>query len=307
MTRTSAPRAGGAAVVGALLVCALAAALATSLLGRIDDWIGQVASSRDRAQALELARGGIDYARVILADDLLKTKVDTVDEDWARVLPPIGVDGAELSGRIEDQQGRWNLNNLLKDGTVDREALAVHRRLLAALGIPAELADTLADWLDADDTLRPGGAESAYYLSLQPAYPAANRAMEHPSNLLRVKGYDAAMVRRLAPFVTVLPGRQPVNVNTAPAEVLHALFADLSLADARQLVAARQTAHFRDTDDFRARLPDRDAAPAAEVSVSSQFFLARANVQVGGARVALSSLLARDGAKRPTVLWQSQQ
>lgn len=301
-------RTGGAAVIGALLVCALAAALATALLARTDDWIEQVASSRDRAQALELARGGIDYARVILTDDGRRSIVDTLDEDWARVLPPIGVDGAELSGWIEDQQGRWNLNNLLKEGAIDAEALAVYRRLLAALGLPAALADTLADWLDGDEDTRPGGAESAYYLSLRTPYPAANRPLEHVSNLLRVKGYDAAMLRRLASFVTVLPGRQPVNVNTAPAEVLHALHPGLSLADARQLVAARQTAHFRDVADFRKRLEDGDAGrAAADISVASRFFLARATVRLGGARVAVSSLLARDGADKPTILWQSLQ
>ncbi len=311
-------RPSGGAVLTALLICALAAALASALLVHVDDWIEHVAASRDRAQTLELARAGVDFARVILAEDSRLTAVDTLDEDWARILPPMSVEGGQLSGRIEDLQGRWNLNNLLRGGGIDAEALATYRRLLQAIGLRDDeattLADTLADWLDADEKSRPNGAESAYYLSLQPPYPAANGELEHLSNLLRVKAYDSHLIRRLTPFVVVLPGHQPVNVNTATPEVLHAIAPSLNLSEARQLVLARRIAYFRDVADFHARLPNTGRTQTGNsqsgnlLSVTSQYFLASADIQVGNAHLVLNSLLARSpGAGKPKILWQSMQ
>jgi general secretion pathway protein K len=303
-------------VVTALLVCALAAALSTALLVHVDDWIEHVAAGRDRAQALELARAGVDFARVILAEDQRLTAVDTLDEDWARILPPMSVEGGQLSGRIEDLQGRWNLNNLLRGGSIDSEALSTYRRLLVVLGLGEELADSLADWLDSDEKARPGGAESAYYLNLKPPYPAANGALEHVSNLRRIKGYDGTVLQRLAPYVAALPGVQPVNLNTAPPEVLHAIEPTLSLSEARQLVASRRSAYFRDLADFRARLPNPASATlASAVGVSSQYFLATAEIVVGSSRLVLNSLLERSAARgraggtsgKPKILWQSMQ
>ena len=46
--------------------------------------------------------------------------------------------------------------------------------------------------------------------------------------LYRVRGFDAATVAKLRPFVTALPARTPVNVNTAPREVLAAVLPELS-------------------------------------------------------------------------------
>jgi general secretion pathway protein K len=74
------------------------------------------------------------------------------------------------------------------------------------------------------------------------------------SGLLDVPGYTPAMIVRLAPFVTVLPVATPVNVNTAPAEVLVAVIPGLSLTAAQTVVAERTKAYFRDTGDLQTLL-----------------------------------------------------
>ena len=91
----------------------------------------------------------------------------------------------------------------------------VFRRLLRLLELPPVLASTLADWLDADSETSPDGAEDAYYLTLSPPYRSANRPLSDVDDLLRVRGFDAAVVERLRAHVTALPGYDRVNVNTA--------------------------------------------------------------------------------------------
>lgn len=304
------PQQGGAALITAILVVALAASAAMFLLGRIDHWIERVALTRDKAQALELARAGIDYARVALAVDARLSRVDTLEEDWARVLPPMRGEESEVTGYIEDLQGRFNLNNLRRnDGLVDEQALAAYQRLLGLLGLPEALADSLADWLDADDSPRAAGAEAAYYHALNPPLQCANRPLEHLSNLSRVKGYSPRLIARLAPFATVLPELQPVNLNTAPAEVLAAIQPGLGLASATALLRTRQGVYFRDIADFQNRLPEKNLPPLlVSAGVSSRYFLIHMQVQTGNSRSRVRALTYRAAeGGRPRILWLATQ
>ena len=58
-------------------------------------------------------------------------------------------------------------------------------------------------------------------------------------SLLDVDGVTPEMVARLRPFVTVLPTTTPVNMNTAPAEVIAALMPGMSVSSAQALVSRR--------------------------------------------------------------------
>ena len=304
------PQQVGAALITAILVVALAASAAMLLLGRIDHWIERVALTRDKTQALELARAGIDYARVALAVDARLSQVDTLDEDWAKVLPPMRGEESELTGYIEDLQGRFNLNNRRRnDGLIDEQALAAYQRLLGLLGLPEALADSLADWLDADDSPRSSGAEAAYYNTLTSPLQPANRPLEHLSNLLRVKGYSPRLIARLEPFATVLPELQPVNLNTAPAEVLAAIQPGLSLASATALLRTRQGVYFRDVADFQNRLPEKNLPPLlVSAGASSRYFLIHLQVQTGNSRSRIRALTHRTAAGgRPRILWLATQ
>ena len=73
-------------------------------------------------------------------------------------------------------------------------------------------------------------------------------------DLLAVPGITPAMVERLRPFVIVLPELTPVNVNTAPAEVLAAVVPNMSVSEANTLVVRRKRAAWRDIDDFSSEI-----------------------------------------------------
>jgi general secretion pathway protein K len=215
------------------------------------------------------------------------------------------VENGELIGQIEDQQGLFNVNNLVSGGKVDVAQLEHFRRLLSILGLPGPLAYTLADWLDADGLPQPqGGAEDAYYLALDPPYLAANQPLIDVAELALVSGFDDSVRARLRPYITALPGSTVVNVNTAPAEVLAAVIDGLDLGIAQALVAQRDRAYFRDTGDFIKRLP-RDAV-AGNISVSSDYFLASLRVTIGGAQARGRALLSRaaTGSGWPVVVWR---
>ena len=295
----------GVAIVLAISVVALAALVAAAIMVSQSTWARQLELTAEHVQARAVLQAGADWARALLADDRRVSSVDHLGEPWALRLPPMPVENGELVGQIEDQQGAFNVNNLVSDGKVNLAQFAHFLRLLATLGLPDGLAYTLVDWIDDDGQPQPqGGAEDAYYLALDPPYLSANRPLIDVAELALVSGFDVNVRARLHPYVTALPGFTAVNVNTAPPEVLAAVIEGLDLGSAQALAAQRDRAYYRDRDDFSKRLPQGAAAAAADIGVSSDYFVATLRVTIGGAQARGKALLARAGSGWPVVLWR---
>jgi general secretion pathway protein K len=298
----------GVAIIMVLLIVALATALAAYMATQQNLWQRQVESQFDRAQARRVGIAAIDWSRAVLADDARASNSDNGKEIWALRLPAMPVENGEVTGAIEDRQGRFNLNNLVRDGATSSSDVAQFRNLLALLGLPGELATSLADWMDADvEAQYPDGAEDVYYLSLPRPYRAANQPLAELGELIRVKGYNGRIIERLRPFVAVLPEPGPINVNFAPAEVLAAVIPDMTLADARLLVQQRDAHPFTSVEEFRQHLPHGgQQVSETDITVNSRYFMATGRARFGNAQVSIEALLDRAGGW-PAVVWQSLQ
>ena len=296
----------GVAIVLAMGVVAMATMAATAMMITQSTWSRESELTADHVQAQTLVQAGVDWARAVLSDDRRLGDVDHLGEPWAMRLPPMSVESGELAGYIEDQQGLFNLNNLVKGGKVNLAQLAHFQRLLSLLSLPAALAGTLADWVDADSEPQPqGGAEDETYLALQPPYLAANRPLTDLAELALVRGFDDGVRARLRPFVTALPVFTAVNVNTAPPEVLAAVVDGLGLDGARDLVAQRTRAYFRDRNDLLRHLPQGILVTVDDISFGSDYFMARVRVTIGSAQARGTALLARGNVGTwPAIVWR---
>ena len=90
----------GAAVILALLTVALVAGLAAASVGDLGVAMDQVTGRHDQAQARQLARGAVDWARNVLAEDARSSSVDHLGEAWATKVPPTPVEEGEVSGEL---------------------------------------------------------------------------------------------------------------------------------------------------------------------------------------------------------------
>jgi len=289
----------------AMGVVALAAMAATAIMVTQSTWSRRSELTSDHVQAQLIIKAGVDWARAVLSDDRRMSSVDHLGEPWALRLPPMPVDNGSLAGQIEDQQGKFNLNNLVKDGKVNLAQLVHFRRLLSILALLPALADALADWIDAGSEPQPqDGAEDAYYLSLQPPYLAANRPLIDVAELALVRGFDDNVRARLRPFVSALPVFTAVNVNTASPEVIAAVVDGLGLDGARALVEKRERAYFRDRTDLLNQLPRGVRVATEDISFSSDYFIATTRVTIGGAQARGSALLARGITGWPAIVWR---
>jgi general secretion pathway protein K len=270
----------GAAVIIAMLVLALAAAAAAAMLERQDLDARALQSERDYEQARWMLRGGMHWARSILAEDARFGASDHRRELWASGLPPTDVQLGSLAGEIRDEQALFNLNNLVRGGKPDPVQLAALRRLLATIGLEPGLADAIAARID-------------------PKRPLADIR-----ELAGMAGFGADALLRLRRVTTTLPRPTPVNVNTAPAEVLVALVEGLALPEAQALARRLATEPVRNREEFHARLRPELKPNIGDVAVSSQFFVVYGRAKVGGADLRMEALLQRAGAGFPAIVWQ---
>lgn len=297
----------GVAVITALLIVAVAAAAASLMLAQQSAMIDQAMLVASRAQADQYAQAGLDWARGVLAEDQRSgTAVDSLDEGWAKPIAALPIERAVVSGAIVDEQGKFNLNNLVSGASRSAPDMDAFARLLGSLGLAPELSQAVLDWIDADaDMAGPGGAEDAYYLSLPKPYRAANRPMIQVDELYRVRGFDAAAVAKLRPYVTALPARTKVNVNTAGEAVLAALLPTVPRMKIAQFVADRGTKPFRSMPQV---LQWASEAPAADVTrdldVRSGYFGVRVQVSQDDVELAHDALVRRGDDATTSIVWR---
>lgn len=286
----------GVALVTVLLIVAMATTVMAFVAQQQAFWQREMINGRDRAQASFIAQAGVDWARAVLADDAANNQYDHGREMWAMQLPAVPVEGGEIQGRLLDQQGLFNLNNLVQNGKVSAADVARFQRLLATLGLSQELAYALADWMDKDGMpASSGGAEDGYYLNLPKPYRAANLPLYDLSELLWVRGFDAQTIQRLKGFVTVTSqSHVRINVNFASAEVLSSVVDGLSLQQARQLVTQRKETPFKTAAEFMQQLPSGiGESSRGEISVSSEYFLVDGHATLEQGEYVAQALLHR--------------
>ncbi len=256
-------------------------------------------------QGYQVALGAEAWAADFLKKDLQDSQTDHLGETWARPLPPLPIDGGTVEGRLEDLQGRFNLNNLVNaDGTTNPVAVQQLERMLAMLQIETRWAMMMADWIDQDTQPGfPDGAEDSVYTGLTPPHLTANMPITRSSELLVMPGFGPDRYRRLSPYVTALPVGTALNVCTAPGVVLDALSTEsreFSL-NPDDLVRRRESACFPTLQDLRGALGDAAFTELQDsLTESSGFFRASVWVTIGTTQFTLYSLLARgSGGIRP--------
>ena len=331
----------GVAVITALLLTTLAVTIVASLFWQQQVQVRSIENQRTQLQKQWILRGAIDWARLILRSDT--NQVDYAGDPWAIPLADVRLDefvengkqdadasSATLSGFIVDGQSRFNLNTLLRGGSVSTADLAAFTRLLENLRIASagSLAEATAAYLTsarmpvpiiAAGTANPtvGAAQNGTAPTAKTGVSAdatpRMMALAQVDDLLAISGFTVDIVNQLRDYVTVLPPNDSsVNVNTASAELIASIVPGLSLSDASAVVVSRDRAYFKDRADFISRLPSGvAAAPTARdigaVDVKSQYFLVNGKVKLNNAILETQSLLNRPQIGGPVkVVWTKE-
>lgn len=262
-------------------------------------------------QANYLARSGVNLAVIVLKrDGQSSLGIDSLGDEWAQPLPPLPVGEGVVTIRVSDEQGKVNLNALRNtSGTINRTWREVVERLFTLREIDPGTLDPLFDWLDADDFPEPRGAERDHYMRLSPPYIPANGLLLTLGELGRIEGFSAALRTRLGEVATVLPSNSTsINVNTAPREVLAALFPMIDRQSLERFLVSRIETPVHGVNELRDRLgfdPKVHTDAFRLVSVRSEFFAVNALATVEPVSQALSVVIQRRAATMTPLSWQT--
>ena len=293
----------GVALITVMLILALATILAVSMSSRQQLDIHRSANVINFEQAYQYILGAETWAGQFLKRDLSDNNIDSLNDDWATVLPPLPIEGGSMSGQIEDLQARFNINNLVQNGKSQKIYVDRFKQLLRNLELNEDLASVIVDWLDPNEQVGFLGAEDNEYLNLSPAYRASNQAMEDVSELLLVKGMDIESYEKLRPFVCVLKSETSINVNTATAEILSSIVKDMSVEDAKELIKERNKDIFEKIEDFiQHPLLKQKKIKNEGLSVSSNYFQLNSTAQIERISVEYVSIIHRESGGSTSVI-----
>jgi general secretion pathway protein K len=293
----------GVAMITAILIVALATILAVQVgyQAYLDQRRTMTALALD--QGYQVAMGAEAWVADILQKDAKQSpKTDDYTEEWAMRLPPLPVDGGEIIGQVDDMQGRFNLNSLVvwdqtKNAYVtDKIALKRFERLLELVKLETKWGAFIADWIDADiDAEFPDGAEDPIYTGLTPAYRTANMPVTRTSELLSIAEFGLERYQKLEPFVTALPIGTPLNVCTAPPQVLDSLSNQDEFTLAPQTTAqGRKQRCFPTLQDMQSRIDQKEWETLSKsLSQTSSYFRTSVVVTIGTTQLTMYSLLYR--------------
>lgn len=284
----------------------------------------QVASfSRKELRAEMLARSGVELVRRQLhARPPWEKQCEALNQSWCADVElytehPLG-DGT-FTVRVIDEESLLPINRL-SDSRL--------RLLLQLLEVdPTQvdiIADSIQDWIDGNDLARLNGAESDYYLTLNPPYRAKNGLIHRTQELLMIRGITRELYQgtpeRPGLKDLLSPVAQQVNINTASPLVLQVILR-MDEASLQPLLRRRNGPdEIPGTDDDR---PFRSVAEAIRefcprdeqsrrrwetyLTTNSNAFRVTSTGEVGGVRQTIVTTLMYLRGDYCPVIWTCQR
>jgi DNA uptake protein ComE-like DNA-binding protein len=195
--RSSAPSAGGFILIAVLVVVMLASMVVVTLLFRLRAEETATAAGAGAEQAWASAMSGVYEAmRVVSAStpgsldwqdapSVFRERLvldDGADRWYFSVYSAGENDLSELRFGLTDEASRLNINQATEEMVEKLPKMTPY------------LAQGLLDFLDADNTPRPEGAEQEYYDALPTPYTMANGPLSTLDQLLLVRGFTPALL-----------------------------------------------------------------------------------------------------------------
>jgi len=298
----------GFALVITLIVTALLVALVTEFITEVYVDTSSTKSYVNAQKAGLMAESGISGAMALLKVALAQKSYTSLHDAWAKPLD-LPEEQGNLRISIEDESARLSLNHIAgANGTFIDESdptgsyYGTALRLFRKLKLPAtDLCDAVADWIDENDIPKPGGAESQWYTSRKPSFAAKNARLDTFEELALVKGFSGDVLEKIRPFVTVYAENSvaaPLNINTAPKELLTSLDERISDTLAEQIIDYRKNSPFKDKSEL-VRVPGMDRIATglqSRITAKSTLFRIKAEGQVNGTTRIVEAVVSFGGS-----------
>lgn len=310
----------GMAVISALLIATVVAVIAAGMIARQTQTTRSVLSENQRVQGAWVSSGVLEWARHSLWQQRQREVATRLDQPWAQPLRnlQLGADSGLFDGTLSDEQSKFNLRNLVRDGLPDPVEVAAFERLCNSLAVKAGQSGRIVQRVVeayprrvqpvVETASNSGGFDSGRLTSAaaaNPLLPSSRPMLRHLDDLAGVAGIEPATLERLRPYATVLPALTWVNGNTTSAPVLAARVPGMGLQQAQTLLAERDRGQwFINSGDYlnRLRVPQM-STEELRLGITSEWFLLRGQATVQQRQVPVEALLYRSELSKPRVIW----
>ena len=297
-------RNNGSALISVLILLGFVSSLLAILLnvGKQDqEQIGQYQKNNiiyTHIHAVE------DFAINILNIDFQNSPNMTYqNENWGNSIEPFSVGSYTVSLKIKDLQSKININSLvLNNSDVNYIQLERFVSLFDQLDINKDLIYAIIDWIDYDsEVFSSSGGEDDYYLSLNPGYRAANRAISNLDEVLLIKGFDKTILKKLKPYLSAIPREYDTNINTININTISALHPMIGLINAEKIIRYRNEKPFESVRDFtyyckyNLRLSDSTINEITNmITTKSENFLIEGKISMSDHNLSFSTIINHD-------------
>lgn len=300
----------GFVLIVVLIAVVLLTTLVTVFINEVYLGNGTIQVSLDSTQGSLFAASGITGAQQLLTQTLNNQSYSSLSDTWAK---PLVFDDAQgqLQIRIEEENGKLNLNAIaLPNGTYNEAYFAIALRLFKILKLPTDPLDAVADWIDEDKVPHPGGAEADWYQAQKQPYRPRNKPLMTLEELKRIKGCGE-IFDKISPYVTVYGDQPagspaaPVNINTAPRELLMALDEQMTESLADRIIEQRKTQPFRDPAEL-AQVPGMQQIATAlltRITTKGTVFRIHSEGVVHGTTRTIEAVVRMSGGSTPSILY----
>jgi len=147
------------------------------------------------AESRALAESGLNYSMAVLFAGQGQLAVNTsqsLEVDPANSSP---LKGSFQIIQVEEESAKLNLNSLLDlDSSGDTLRQVLEKVQSTIPEMTGDVIAAIIDWMDEDDDLEEQGAETEYYMALDPPYRAKNAPVDSIEELLLVRGVTPALL-----------------------------------------------------------------------------------------------------------------
>lgn len=267
----------GSAILTALFIMILVAIAATAMSLRLQIDISRTQLIED----MTALNSAISYGQNAVINKLMtdglkakKSKDDAIDPpQWA--FETRLTNNIQLKSELIDLQGRFNLNNIIDANQLKRFAL-----LLSNIDPKLDKKKAFLLALFAKEWISPAidGARNItteqFYHSQKPPYQPSHSPFISVSELRLVKGFNHARFIKLLPFLTALPQKTAININTASKTIIQTLGAGLTEEQSEAFIKYRKDNKLLNLKKVLAEPEVKKLnLTAADVTLRSEYFL----------------------------------
>ncbi|MHB8881352.1 MAG: type II secretion system minor pseudopilin GspK [Thermodesulfovibrionales bacterium] len=211
---------------------------------------------------------------------------------------PVGEVDSTMTLRIEDENAKFNLNNLSGKGVPSFSAKPYDDfvRLLEALDLKKDKAEDIANrisyWTNSNTTHRPGDAKSE----------TKNENLDSLEELLLIPGIDRESYEKLLPYVTIY-GNNSININSADVPVLVSI-PGMDRQMAEKLIRYREITPFENPQHISRVGDGFQSVPLSSLKVTGSSFRIVATGSTGDVKRVIETVVDISGSSRTVRYWK---